>query len=127
MGDQMTFADFRDVISMCDQDFTIMRTKPGVWVNGRYHQDSEPELITGSGSVQPAAGEDLAMLPEGARSEEVVAIFTPCSLKIGKAEADGKEEPDKICIGGKVYEPQFESDWSTLGRFFKYVCVRVGQ
>lgn len=72
-------------------------------------------------SVQPVRGRELQRLPEGLRSEEVRAIFTPTALRCA---APG-QLPDRISIGGESWQVEVVEDWSDLGNYYRAVARKV--
>lgn len=74
-------------------------------------------------SVQPASGRDIARLPEGQRSSEVMTIFTKTELRPAQPELG--TEPDRVAIDGGVFEVASVQRWNKLGNFFKATAVRV--
>lgn len=106
--------------------FDIIRQPPVERVAGRVIDGGAPETLKGRGSFQPATAKDLQRLPEGQRTNAVVALFTDCELLTGDAPST---RPDKVIPRGKVYsgvtfEIQSFEPWPSHN---KYLAIKVGQ
>jgi hypothetical protein len=121
--------DMSPIIELCAEPLVVRRYAPGRWVNGVYKKETSPEeTINTTGAVQPAKSEDIQMLPEGYRTQELAAVFLEVELQLGRAEGSTViEEPDLVEVGGKSYEPIREVNWSRVGNFRKYILVRASQ
>lgn len=73
------------------------------------------------GCAQPSTGRDLMRLPEGLRTNEVLALWSLDELKT----AGGSYEPDSVSIDGESYQVASVERWTT-GRYWKALVVKVG-
>ena len=103
--------------------FTVIRREPGEYIQGRYQQP-EPRRFEARGSIQPSTDDEIALLPEGTRSDGAVTIWTSCDLKIGSMR---DQEPDHVEFKGVEYEVRAEADWFHHGDFRRYVAGKAGQ
>ena len=55
-------------------------------------------------SVQPATGDDLAILPEGLRQKRGKRVYTRTELRVGNL--DDSTDADRLVIDGTVYQVQ---------------------
>jgi hypothetical protein len=107
-------------------DFDIIRQPAIARVSGRVIDAGEAEDLKGRGSFQPATAKDLQRLPEGQRTNAVIAIFTDCELLTGDAP---NTRPDHVISRGRVYngvrfEIQSVEPWPVHN---KYLAIKVGQ
>lgn len=70
-------------------------------------------------SVQPARGEDLQLLPEGMRQQQVIKLYTPAELRT--ADQYAGTPPDRVVLasafGGVdagTYQVQLVKPWPAL-------------
>lgn len=106
--------------------FDVVRQPPIVREKGRVRVVGDPETFPAQGSVQPATAKDLQRLPEGQRTDAVIAIFTDCPLLTGDAP---DTKADHVIPRGKVFcgvefEIQSVEPWPNHS---KYLAVKVGQ
>lgn len=104
---------------------TMRRPAPGSHVEGRWVPGAMGADQTIYASVQPASGEDLERLPEGARNRAAYALFTDTELQAGSIEA--KREPDRVVLFGAEYEVLHIEPWqNNVINHFKALAVRPG-
>lgn len=73
--------------------------------------------------LYPPKSQDLLRLPEGRRSEKVIALFTGTELKT--AGAPGGSGADLVEHAGEVFEVEAVDDWSQHGGYYHALAVRV--
>lgn len=73
------------------------RDSEGEWVEGAR------ELIPVQMSVQPLSGRELAMLPEGERSDDWRKGFTTTCLRTSDQHDDGGRSADEVDVDGITY------------------------
>jgi len=115
--------DMGDALGCIDQEICILRTLPGRWINGLYHKNNFPSISVIDAVSMPANAKEIEMLPEGQRTRETISLFSREKIDLTR---DG-EEPDMVKVDGVVYEPVWSLNWSRLGGYYQYLCVRVGQ
>lgn len=116
----------KSVLASFAVDFDIIRRPPIARVTGRVIDAGDATTLKGRGSFQPATAKDLQRLPEGQRTNAVVAIFTDCELLTGDVP---NTRADHVISRGKVYngvrfEIQTHAPWPTHN---KYLAIKVGQ
>jgi hypothetical protein len=107
-----------DAIARFATPHTIIR-RGGVFAAGRW-QPGEAEELEVNAAVQPASPQELARLPEGQRSREVLAVYTPTELRIGGPGAAA----DRLEHAGATYEVQSVERWDA-GGFYKALAAKV--
>jgi hypothetical protein len=99
---------------------TVPVTRTAVsFVNGRAQQGA-PDEFEIEAAVQPATPKELARLPEGQRSREVIAVYTETELRIGGPGAAA----DRIGHAGATYEVHSVERWD-VGGFYKALAARL--
>lgn len=88
---------------------TLLRTKIGQWVLGRYEQGIREETAL-EASVQALTPNDLLQLPEGRRTRENIKIYT--TEKLRTSDENNNTPADNILWRGKLYEVYSVEDWS---------------
>lgn len=101
---------------------TVIRRDAGGYVHGRLMPAAEVRAEGVEASVQPAATEDIQLLPEGMRSAESKAIWTSFALRTGAAEGP---LPDRVEVGGVLYEVHAIEDFEGIAGYKKAIAVRV--
>jgi len=107
------------------QALTIKRQSASTLVNGVYVNGAITTL-TIQASIQPLSGEDVKMLPEGARVGDKVKVYTDTNLQVlGEAL---RIEPDVIVWRGHDYKC-ISVDVRQMGVIphYKYIFSRVTQ
>lgn len=79
--------------------------------------------LTLTAMVQPVSGRDLLRLPEGLRTRELVAVFTPTALRTTDEHAG--TPADRFTWQGRTYEVQLVEEWSHLGGYRRAVAAKV--
>ncbi len=74
-------------------------------------------------SVQPLTQKELQLLPEGARTQGRVKIYTQTELLT--AEVSECKMPDRIRYRGVEYLVKEVDDWVDAGGYFKAIGVRT--
>ena len=92
--------------------------------DGRYVFGTTSTL-TFVGSIQPTQGRDLLLLPEGLRTQQIVAVYT--GTRMQTANAPNGVSGDVVQYGSDTYEIVTAQDWSESGKFYKYLAMKVGQ
>jgi hypothetical protein len=118
----MAIEDLADVVDTFSDNYTVTRS-------GLISYDQNGDPVTGStgtltirACVQPIMGRDLMRMPEGWRTQELLAIFTTTEL-FTKASAN---EPDTISVNGVNYQIQQVERWADLGNYWRAVAMKVG-
>lgn len=107
------------------QAVTMRRPAPGSHVAGRWVPGAMGADQTIYASVQPASGEDLERLPEGARNRSAFALFTDTQLQAGDIAA--RREPDRVVIFDAEHEVLHVEPWqNSVISHFKVIAVRPG-
>lgn len=84
--------------------------------------DGEPaEVVTVKGSLQPASGKDLKVLPEGETVTEALVFFTSAELR----PRAGANPGDRVGIMGRGnFSVVGNADWMDVGGYRKFLLVR---
>lgn len=93
----------------------------GYYSNGVW-RGTTPEESFCKGNVQPASQADIERLPQGARADGAVTVFTTADLVT--TEGGQNEIADKIRHDGTLYEVSRVTHWPDFNRA---VCAKVGQ
>lgn len=105
--------------------YVVTRSNPGSYdVNGRAVAGSTTTL-TIYASIQPLGGGELEYLPEGLRTDQVVAVWTDTRLQT--TSVANATAADVIQYGTDTYEVKTVEDWSESGKIFKCLAVKQGQ
>ena len=72
-------------------------------------------------SVQPASGDDLAILPEGLRQRRGKRVYTRTALLVGSLD-DGTDA-DRLVIDGTVYQVQHVERERTVIPHYKAIAL----
>lgn len=123
--------------SLASGTYTVTRTGAGAYgglpggfpmtfpaYDGRYREGT-PSTLSIRAVIQPVRGRDLLRLPEGQRTEEMIAIYTETELQT--ASAPGGGTADVVSYRGKSYQVQTVEAWNELGNFYKAIAAKVGQ
>lgn len=89
----MAFAGFNSAL-------TIVRPGAGAYVSGVWVPGATGNIGI-QGSIQPASGKDLQLLPEGRRVEAAYAVYTVSQVLLG----------DRTTIQGEAYEALAVQPW----------------
>jgi hypothetical protein len=81
-------------------------------------------VVTTQASVQPVSGRELLRLPEGLRTRELVAVYSPVELRTANATSGALA--DQVAYGGATYEVQLVEDWSRLGGYWRGIAAKRG-
>lgn len=101
---------------------TVLRREPGATVDGMYIEPEPTETRGVQASVQPASGEDLELLEEGARKREAITAWTKYELRTALQES---HPADRVVYQGSTYEVMHVRNWGQVGGYWKAVAVRV--
>jgi hypothetical protein len=93
-----------------DDDFEVIRSVETVGTDGRALFLVQAPFAS-AGVVQPAAGRSLMMLPEGARIQGSIDIWTKEPLRMN----DGTYAADVICWHGRSYVVSNVEDFLNYG------------
>lgn len=123
----MTVMDLSDVVlSLASHSaVTVTRYASSDYLEGKI-QEAEPlEGDAGSfqiqASVQPAKGRDMAVLPEGKQTDEILAVFTTVEL----FPVGGLHGADVLDIDGSTWEVHKVERWGSLGNYWRVLVVRI--
>lgn len=117
----------RRALKRFDVDFDVIRQPPIVREKGRVKPAGEPTVTHARGGFQPPTAKDLKRLPEGQRTDAMVAIFTDEELLTGDAP---DTQPDHVINRGSgvycgvEFEIQSVEEWPSHR---KYLAIKVGQ
>lgn len=100
----------------------FIRIRPKGFYSSGVFVPTTPEESFCRGNIQPASQEDIERLPEGARSDGAVTVFTLADLKT--AEVSPTKVADRIRHDDTLYEVSSVSHWPSNNRV---VCTKVGQ
>lgn len=114
--------DFSSVVLSFASSYTVIRRSPSAFgSDGRLDAPSTSTLSVRA-CVQPVTGRDLQRLPEGLRTQEILAVYSMTELYTqGTSQA-----PDLISIDGDSYEVQSVERWGNLGAYWKAIVLKVG-
>lgn len=123
----MSLLDLSDVVRSLasHQAITVTRFASSDYVEGLLQEveplDGEAGSFQIQGSVQPATGRDMRVLPEGKQTDEVLAVFTPTELRpVGAFHG-----ADILTIDGSNWEVHKVERWGSLGNYWRALVVRV--
>ncbi len=102
MADVLLDPDFR-------VDFPIIRSVESVDARGR--TQSSASEIPAQGVIHPATEEELKILPEAQRVEEIIAVYTATRLTAG----DDTHGADRVGWQGGTYKVLKVMDYSQFG------------
>jgi len=91
-----------------NQTITGVRYAAGTYTKGQYSPGAETELII-QASVQPLAGRELDLLPEGRKELESYKIYTTIELKT--ADQSEQTQADELTLFGKSFEVIKVENW----------------
>lgn len=77
------------------------------------------------GSIQPADGEEVQLLPEGNRHADMLAFYTKTELRT--ADQHAGTPADRVIFDGKTYEVKSVAHHRTHLRHFKALIARVDE
>lgn len=110
----MPFLDLSDLVD--DPDFAddsgtlfLVRTTVTVGTNGRAQSTTDTTALTGT--VTPASGTMLELLPEGARASGAILLHTKTPLHV----VTDTQAADRILLRGKTYTVSALADYSAFG------------
>lgn len=103
--------DMADVLLDPDYcvDFPIIRSVESV--NARGRTQSSASEIPAQGVIHPATEEELTILPEAQRVEEIIAVYTATRLTAG----DDTHGADRVGWQGGTYKVLKVMDYSQFG------------
>lgn len=97
----MAFAQFNQTVNG-------IRYGAGTYTKGQYSPGAETELII-QASVQPLAGRELDLLPEGRKELESYKLYTTFELRT--ANQANQTQSDEITLFGKSFEVIKVENW----------------
>lgn len=100
--------------------YTVTRPSLRTYTDGRLDLETFATFTT-QAVVQPAPARELERLPEGLRTRETVAVWSPVEL----ASQKDSQGADRLEIGGEDFEVQWVEKWDTLGAFWKVLATKV--
>lgn len=101
------------------QCFQVKRVD-GFYDQGVY-QRLTPQLSWAKGNIQPASQLDVERLPEGARADGALTVFTDADLRTTEAP---NQVADRVFVQGVEYEISTVERWPAYNR---YTLTKVGQ
>lgn len=93
-------------------NFTVERVTSSIDNKGRAKETAETHVA--QGSVQPATGKERELLPEGERTSETIAVYTPFALRMND---EGNVKADIIISQGKRYRVAMVQPWVVNGKY----------
>lgn len=113
----MSLLDLAPVIdALSTHTLTISRGAPSYASNGRLVPAPVLPTVTVRASVQPLTGRDLAVLPEGYRESEPIAVFTRYRLQNG----------DTFQLDGEAFKVMNVERWGAAGNFVRATAAKAG-
>ncbi len=110
------------ILSLSTGTYTVTRYEPATNLSGVV-VPGDSESFTIVASVQPLTGRELKSLPEGMRTEEMRALWTPTELRTQGTDND----PDKVTIGSETWEVVRVEPWPELGDYYKVTLAKSGR
>ena len=110
------------VLSLSSGSYTVTRRGPSAYDSDGIRTSPTTSTLTVMGSLQPMSGRDLQRLPEGMRTREGKAFFTPTAL----LTAASGQEPDTISADGDTWEVSVVDRWAELGNYYRVILLKVG-
>jgi len=91
-------------MSLRNRTLTISRLGSGGYdASGKYVPDASPSEFDIKCSVQPLAGEEVNLLPEGRRENAAYRVYTDTLLRTAKRGSSG-HNADQTTIDGEEFE-----------------------
>jgi hypothetical protein len=109
------------ILSLSTGTYTVTRPGAGTWTNGVFVEGTASTFQI-QASVQPASARDLLRLPEGERTSDVIAIYTPTELR-ASSQPD-RTLSDRITYRGALYELEHVEFWES-GGFWKCLARKI--
>jgi hypothetical protein len=101
---------------------TVKSYANGAYIDGEWQEGAETQF-TIQGSVQPASGEEMQLLPEGRRKYGAYRVYTNATLKTANEDANN---PDKVVLFDREHEVVAEMNWrNNVITHNKYLCARL--
>lgn len=91
---------------------TLRRYPAGNYVDGVWQEGGAPTDTTIRASVQPLAGSELRLLPEGDRGKIAWKLFTNVELTMGNDEGT---RADQFIIDGIIFQMSQPDNWMSFG------------
>jgi len=98
------------MIDIPTETITIERFAEGSWSNNGRYEKGDAETFTIEASVQPASGNQVKILPEHRRTEEIIVIYSDKQLRVNDNKKN--KSGDTLLHSGKKYEILNVKDWS---------------
>lgn len=119
----MSLPDLSGVIdSFLTGTYTVTRQSASAYGSDGRLDAPTTSTLSVDACVQPVGGRDLQRLPEGLRTEELLAMYTATELK---TQGSG-QDPDLVTIDGASWEVQRVERWLELGNYWKCILLKVG-
>lgn len=98
-------------LDIMKQSITVHRKVVGTYdANDRWVEGADEVPLTYTGvSVQPATGDDLKLLPEAERSDDMILIFCVDELRV--TDKTTGTEADIVGFGGAMYKVIQSQHW----------------
>lgn len=103
--------------------YPLTRGSAGSFVGGDYVPGATVAM-TIEAVIVPASGRQLERLPEGQRTKDVIAIYSPTELRTASVAG---APADQVEWSGAQYQVQSVKAWNEAGGFFEALAVRSGQ
>lgn len=119
--------DMQDAV--LDPDFSqlwqVKSASAGVYGSDGMYIDNRSSTRNVRGTVWPATGREVQMLPEGLRTKATIA---GCFVeRLNHAQVPDGIPGDQIYFDGAWHEVQACEAWSGLGNFYRVIATRIGQ
>lgn len=102
--------------------YTVTRTGMPT-VSGGISTPGSTSTFDISASIQPATPEHIQRMPEGARVDDVLVLYTTAEVR-SQDEATGAP-PDRVSVNGRTYELTSVRNFAGLGGFLEVLGQRV--
>ena len=110
----MPLVDVVDLLSDPDvagEDFQVLRTTRTL-INGR--TVDTPSQLSAYGSIAPASGSQLLIIPEAERVGSFISVVTPFILQ----PLTNTTAPDQVIWNGGTYRVRTVKNWENFGQGF---------
>lgn len=108
---------------MLSQDILVKRTS-GVWVNGDFIKNEEPETLQVHCIITVASPRDLNMIPEADRQSGAIKVLTTERLQVTGEDEGQANFSDIILWRGEEYKVYSVSPDADYG-FYRSIAMRM--
>lgn len=115
--------DMTDTVLLYAEEYTRRRPAPATRSDG-FDDDPTYGEDTIRASIQPADAGDVQRLPSGVRIDDAIRIFSVDELRV-TSQGDGAAQADEVMFEGAWYQVVNLSGWTTQGRYWDAMAVRI--